>query len=76
VKGSGVLKPHRVLAGKISSYADEASAFIRRRRHHRRPYIRIQYRSGDAIELHPEESGSEQIMTAVTAVTGLVERSS
>jgi len=71
-----VLKPHRVLAGKISSYADEASAFIRRRRHHRRPYIRIQYRSGDAIELHPEESGSEQIMTAVTAVTGLVERSS
>jgi hypothetical protein len=61
-----------VLAEKISSYADEASAFMRRRRHHRRPYIRIQYRGGDAIELHPEEPGSEEIMAAVGA---LVERS-
>jgi hypothetical protein len=68
-----VLKPHRVLAEKISSYADEASAFMRRRRHHRRPYIRIQYRGGDAIELHPEEPGSEEIMAAVSA---LVDRSS
>jgi hypothetical protein len=67
-----MLKPHRVLAEKISSYADEASAFMRRRRHHRRPYIRIQFRSGDAVELHPEEPESEQIMAAVS---GLVERS-
>jgi hypothetical protein len=63
-----MLKPHRVLADKISSYADEASAFMRRRRHHRRPYIRIQYRDGNAIELHPEEPGSEQIMAAVTGL--------
>jgi hypothetical protein len=68
-----VLKPHRVLADKIASYADEASAFVRRRRHHRRPYIRIYYRGGDAIELHPEEPGSEEIMAAVT---GLLEPSS
>jgi len=46
---------------------------MRRRRHHRRPYIRIQYRDGDAIELHPDEPGSEEIMAVVT---GLVERSS
>jgi hypothetical protein len=41
---------------------------MRRRRHHRRPYIRIQYRDGNAIELHPEEPGSEQIMAAVTGL--------
>lgn len=68
-----MLKPHRVLAAKISSYADEASAFMRRRRHHRRPYIRIQYRGGDAIELHPDEPGAEEIMAAVS---GLIEHSS
>ena len=67
-----MLKPHRVLAEKLSSYADEASAFMRRRRHHRRPYIRIQSRGGDAVELHPEQPGSEQIMSAVNR---LVERS-
>jgi hypothetical protein len=67
-----MLKPHRVLAEKISSYADEASAFMRRRRHHRRPYIRIQYGDGNAIELHPEDPGSAGIMVAVS---DLIERS-
>lgn len=61
-----MLKPHRILADKISSYADEASAFMRRRRHHRRPYIRLQYRDGGATELHPEDPGSEEIMAAVS----------
>lgn len=60
-----MLKPHRILADRISSYAEEASAFMRRRRHHRRPWIRIQYRNGDAVEIHPDEPGSEQIMAAV-----------
>ena len=66
-----MLKPHRILADRISSYAEEASAFMRRRRHHRRPWIRIQYRNGDAVELRPEESGSEQIMAAVSELVRL-----
>lgn len=67
-----MLKPHRVLARKVSSYADEASAFMRRRRHHRRPFVRIQYRSGDAVELHPEDPEARRIMDAVS---GLLEHS-
>ncbi len=67
-----MLKPHRVLARKVSSYADEASAFMRRRRHHRRPFVRIQYRSGDAVELQPDAAEARQIMAAVA---GLVDRS-
>jgi len=67
-----MLKPHRVLARKVSSYADEASAFMRRRRHHRRPFVRIQYRSGDAVELHPEDPEAGRIMDAVS---GLIEHS-
>lgn len=67
-----MLKPHRVVARKVSSYADEAAAFVRRRRHHRRPFVRIQYRSGDAVELHPEDPEAMEIMAAVS---GLVEHS-
>jgi hypothetical protein len=67
-----MLKPHRVLARKVSSYADEASAFMRRRRHHRRPYVRIQYRSGDALELRPGDPEARQVMDAVS---GLIEHS-
>lgn len=46
-----MLKPHRVITERLNSYAAEAQAFMRRRRHHRRPYIRIQYRDGDAVDL-------------------------
>ena len=46
-----MVKPHRLLADRVGSYADEARAFMRRRRHHRRPYIRIQYVGGDAVEI-------------------------
>ncbi len=60
-----MLKPHRVLADKFSSYAEEASAFVRRRRHHRRPFVRIQYRSGDGVDLDPEGPEAAAVMDAV-----------
>jgi hypothetical protein len=43
-------KPHRVLLERVSGYADEAAAFMRRRRIARRPFARLYYahgRSGD-----------------------------
>ncbi len=43
-------KPHRVLFDRVSGYADEAAAFMRRRRISRRPFARLYYgggRSGD-----------------------------
>ena len=59
-----MLKPHRVLADKFNSYAEEASAFMRRRRHHRRPFVRIRYRSGDGLELSPDAPEAERIMAS------------
>jgi hypothetical protein len=64
-----VLKPHRVLLDKVSSYTDEAAAFMRRRRHTRRSYIRIQYASGDALELVPGSPEAEEIDAAAAALT-------
>lgn len=49
-----MLKPHRILIDKVSSYADEAAAFVRRRRFHRREFIRIQYRDGSGLDLPPD----------------------
>jgi hypothetical protein len=39
-------KPHRLLLDRVSGYADEAAAYMRRRRHLRRPFARVQYRGG------------------------------
>jgi hypothetical protein len=66
-----MLKPHRVLAEKFSSYADEASAFMRRRRHHRRPFVRIQYRNGDAVDLPPEGPRAAPVMEPVRRLLDL-----
>lgn len=66
-----MLKPHRVLIDKVSTYTDEAAAFMRRRRHHRRSFIRIQYQSGDALDLSPETPEAERIRAAAEALIEL-----
>jgi hypothetical protein len=39
-------KPHRVLLERVSGYADEAAAYLRRRRHLRKPFARTYYPGG------------------------------
>ena len=34
-------KPHRTIIGRVSGYADEASAYLRRRRLTRQPFARV-----------------------------------
>jgi hypothetical protein len=48
-------KPHRVFLDRVSGYADEAAAFLRRRRHHRRPFARLYYSGGRAVD-HAQDS--------------------
>jgi hypothetical protein len=38
-------KPHRLI-DRVSGYADEAAAYLRRRRHMRKPFARVHYRGG------------------------------
>lgn len=66
-----MLKPHRVLIDRFSTYTDEAAAFMRRRRHHRRAFIRIQSRSGDALDLIPGRPESKRIDAAVKSLVEL-----
>ena len=41
-------KPHRVLLDRVSGYAEEAAAYMRRRRVARRPFARLYYAGGRA----------------------------
>ena len=48
-------KPHRVLLDRVSGYADEAAAYMRRRRASRRPFARHYYPGGRS---HDHAEGS------------------
>lgn len=41
-----MIKPQRFLLGRIAGVADEAAAFVRRRRIAQRPFARVYYRDG------------------------------
>jgi hypothetical protein len=58
-------KPHRILLDRVSGYADEASAFMRRRRVSRRPFARLYYRGGRSSD-HAADSvaGGELFVAA------------
>ena len=43
-------KPHRVLLDRVSGYADEAAAYMRRRKIARRPFARLYYANGRAVD--------------------------
>lgn len=58
-------KPHRVLLDRVSAYADEAAAFMRRRRVARRPFARLYYSNGrSADHAQDTQSGAELFVAA------------
>lgn len=58
-------KPHRVLLERVSGYADEAAAYVRRRRAARRPFARLYYAGGRSAD-HAADSdrGAELFVAA------------
>ncbi len=61
-------KPHRFLIDRVSSYADEAGAYLRRRRMRIRPFARI-WLGGGAIEsIDIESPAGERILAAAEAL--------
>lgn len=57
-------KPHRVLLDRVSSYAEEAGAFMRRRRLTRRPFARLYYPGGRGAEHALETDAGERLFVA------------
>ncbi|HET7455573.1 MAG TPA: hypothetical protein VFJ76_08635 [Solirubrobacterales bacterium] len=58
-------KPHRILLDRVSAYADEAAAYMRRRRVARRPFARLYYPGGRSAD-HAQDSvaGAELFVAA------------
>jgi hypothetical protein len=57
-------KPHRVLLDRVSGYADEAAAFMRRHRISRRPFARLYYGGGRSAEHASETSAGAELFVA------------
>ena len=65
-------KPHRILLDRVSGYADEAGAFMRRRRLTRRPFARVYTGAGASRE---HAAGSEAGTALFAAAARLIELS-
>jgi len=62
-------KPHRVLIDRVSGYADEAVAYLRRRRHSRRPFARVDVAGGRGASHSPDgEAGRELFLAAARLI--------
>ncbi len=57
-------KPHRVVLDRVSGYADEAAAFMRRRRHERRPFVRVYRADGSSVEHGADSEPGERLSAA------------
>jgi hypothetical protein len=58
-------KPHRVLANRVSGYADEASNYLRRRQISRRPFARVYAPGGRTVVCEADsEHGRELFLAA------------
>ncbi len=62
-------KPHRLVMDRVSGYADEAAAYLRRRRLTRKPFARV-YAEGGSGAMHPPEteSGRELFLAAARLI--------
>ena len=58
-------KPQRTIIGRVSGYAEEAAAYLRRRRITRKPFARVHYSGGRSVAFGPDsEAGRELFLAA------------
>ncbi|CAN5492435.1 hypothetical protein BH20ACT15_BH20ACT15_06320 [soil metagenome] len=61
-------KPHRVLLDRVSGYADEAAAYLRRRRHMRKPFARVYYPQGRSLDIPSNDDAGKALFRAAAHV--------
>jgi hypothetical protein len=57
-------KPHRLLIDRVSGYADEAAAYLRRRRHLRKAFARTYYAGGRSLSFPDDSQQGEALFAA------------
>jgi hypothetical protein len=66
-------KPHRLL-DRVSGYADEAAAYMRRRRHIRKPFARVYYSGGRSSAFPADGEPGRALFLAASRVIELAPR--
>jgi hypothetical protein len=61
-------KPHRAILDRVTGYADEASAYLRRRRLTRRPFARIYAPGGRGIACEADTEAGRELFLAASRV--------
>ncbi len=61
-------KPHRVLLDRIAGYADEAAAYLRRRRLSRQPFARLYWSGGRSREFPAATKTGRSLFLAASRV--------
>jgi hypothetical protein len=61
-------KPHRLLIDAVSSYADEASAYLRRRRLTRQPFARVHASGGRIVACEANTEQGRELFLAASRV--------
>jgi hypothetical protein len=62
----GVEKPHRFILDRVAGYADEAAAYLRRRRLSREPFARVQWPGGRGADFPPETDAGRSLFLAAS----------
>jgi hypothetical protein len=63
-------KPHRLL-DRVSGYADEAAAYLRRRRHIRKPFARVYYPGGRSSAFPSDTEAGRALFLAASRLIDL-----
>ena len=67
-------KPHRILLDRVSGYADEAGAYLRRRRQTRRPFARVYAAGGRSVAYEPGTETARALFLAASRLIDAAER--
>lgn len=67
-------KPHRFLLDRVAGYAEEGSAFLRRRRIRSLPFARVRREGGTTEALAPEGEAARSALLAADALIAEVGR--
>ncbi len=57
-------KPQRTILGRVSAYAEEAAAYLRRRRLTRKPFARVHYSGGRSAAYEPDAEAGRALFRA------------
>lgn len=67
-------KPHRLLLDRVSAYAEEAGAYLRRRRMRARPFARVYRRAGRQAAYRANTATGRDLFAAAAAVIDAAEQ--